>query len=203
MPPPTKYRAEIQAVGHECDLAILVVENEEFWEGMDFLELGDIPFLQEVVSVVAYPQEAFHWNDREPSEPVAAMLTCNNGKRSCWCGFREPISCSSLFLFINLMNFLVIAFCAGLGFVPITRPYLHDYGEEWCNTSPCRVCEQALKELPEKAGQQLIILSQVLMDNINAGYGRLAELQVKKVNGLEIDNLKHRCELVEDCGQES
>uniref|UniRef100_A0A6N2NIJ6 Protease Do-like PDZ domain-containing protein n=1 Tax=Salix viminalis TaxID=40686 RepID=A0A6N2NIJ6_SALVM len=64
---------------------------------------------------------------------------------------------------------------AGLGFVPITRPYLRDYGEEWCNTSPCRVCEQALKELPEKAGQQLIILS-----------------QVKKVNGLEIDNLKHR-----------
>uniref|UniRef100_A0A6N2NEM8 Uncharacterized protein n=1 Tax=Salix viminalis TaxID=40686 RepID=A0A6N2NEM8_SALVM len=54
--PPTKYRAEIQAVGHECDLAILVVENEDFWEGMDFLELGDIPALQEVVSVVGYPQ---------------------------------------------------------------------------------------------------------------------------------------------------
>ena len=53
---PTKYRAEVQAVGHECDLAILVVENEEFWKGMDFLELGDIPFLQEAVAVVGYPQ---------------------------------------------------------------------------------------------------------------------------------------------------
>lgn len=53
---PTKYRAEIQAVGHECDLAILTVESEEFWEGMNFLELGDIPFLQEAVAVVGYPQ---------------------------------------------------------------------------------------------------------------------------------------------------
>ncbi|EPS58030.1 hypothetical protein M569_16788, partial [Genlisea aurea] len=53
---PTKYRAEVQAVGHECDLAILTVASEEFWEGMNFLELGDIPFLQEAVSVVGYPQ---------------------------------------------------------------------------------------------------------------------------------------------------
>lgn len=53
---PTKYRAEVKAVGHECDLAILVVESDEFWEGMKFLELGDIPFMQEAVAVVGYPQ---------------------------------------------------------------------------------------------------------------------------------------------------
>lgn len=53
---PIKYRAEVKAVGHECDLALLVVENEEFWEGMTSLELGDIPFLQEAVAVVGYPQ---------------------------------------------------------------------------------------------------------------------------------------------------
>ncbi|KAL6954162.1 hypothetical protein U1Q18_047555 [Sarracenia purpurea var. burkii] len=53
---PIKYRAEVQAVGHECDLAILIVRSEEFWEGMIFLELGDIPFLQEAVAVVGYPQ---------------------------------------------------------------------------------------------------------------------------------------------------
>lgn len=53
---PNKYRAQVQAIGHECDLAILVVENDEFWEGMTSLELGDIPFLQEAVAVVGYPQ---------------------------------------------------------------------------------------------------------------------------------------------------
>ena len=57
---PTKYRAEVQAVGHECDLAILVVESQEFWEGMNSLELGDIPILQEAVAVVGYPQGTYH-----------------------------------------------------------------------------------------------------------------------------------------------
>lgn len=53
---PTKYKAEVQAVGHECDLALLTVESEEFWDGVNSLELGDIPFLQEAVAVVGYPQ---------------------------------------------------------------------------------------------------------------------------------------------------
>lgn len=52
----TKFRARVEAVGHECDLAILVIESEEFWEGMSCLELGDIPFLQQAVAVVGYPQ---------------------------------------------------------------------------------------------------------------------------------------------------
>ncbi|EPS59937.1 hypothetical protein M569_14869, partial [Genlisea aurea] len=87
---------------------------------------------------------------------------------------------------------------AGLVFVPLTQPYLHEYGEDWYNTSPRRLCERALRELPRKGGQQLIILSQVLMDDINTGYERLADLQVKKVNGIEVDNLVHLRRLVED-----
>ncbi|KAL9995620.1 putative protease Do-like, PDZ domain-containing protein [Helianthus debilis subsp. tardiflorus] len=41
------------------------------------------------------------------------------------------------------------------------------------------------------------------MDDINVGYERLAELQVKKVNGIEINNLKHMCQLVEDCNEDN
>lgn len=50
---------------------------------------------------------------------------------------------------------------AGFVFVPLTQPYLHEYGEDWYNTSPRRLCERALKDLPKKAGQQLVIVSQV------------------------------------------
>ncbi|RWW54013.1 hypothetical protein BHE74_00039428 [Ensete ventricosum] len=67
---------------------------------------------------------------------------------------------------------------AGLVFVPLSQPYLHEYGEDWYNTSPRRLCERALRELPKRAGEQLVILSQVLMDDINAGYERLSEFQV-------------------------
>uniref|UniRef100_A0A5B7BGG7 Protease Do-like 10 n=1 Tax=Davidia involucrata TaxID=16924 RepID=A0A5B7BGG7_DAVIN len=359
---PTKYRAEVQAVGHECDLAILVVEREEFWEGMNFLELGDIPFLQEAVAVVGYPQGGDNISVTkgvvsrvEPTQYVhgatqlmaiqidAAINPGNSGGPAIMgnkvagvafqnlsgaenIGYIIPVPVIKHFItgmeesgnyvgfcslglscqptenvqlrehfrmgpnmtgvLVSKINPLsdayrvlrkddiILAFdgvaiandgtvpfrnreritfdhlvsmkkpnekaevrvlrngeehdfsitlrplqplvpvhqfdklpsyfiFAGLVFVPLTQPYLHEYGEDWYNTSPRRLCEQSLRELPRKAGEQLVILSQVLMDDINAGYERLAELQVKKVNGVEVDNLKHLRQLVEDCSEES
>lgn len=359
---PTKYRAEVQAVGHECDLAILVVESEEFWEDMTFLELGDIPFLQEAVAVVGYPQGGDNISVTkgvvsrvEPTQYVhgatqlmaiqidAAINPGNSGgpaimgnkvagvafqnlsgaenigyiipvpvikhfiagveERGKYVGFcslglscqpTENVQLRNHFrmlpgmtgVLVSKINPLseahkilkkddiILAFdgvpiasdgtvpfrnreritfdhlvsmkkpnetaeirvlrdgeehelkvtlqplqplvpvhqfdklpsyfiFAGLVFVPLTQPYLHEYGEDWYNASPRRLCERALRELPRKAGEQLVILSQVLMDDINAGYERLAELQVKKLNGVEIHNLKHLSELVENCSEGS
>lgn len=56
---------------------------------------------------------------------------------------------------------------AGLVFVPLTQPYLHEYGEDWYNTSPRRLCERALRELPGKANEQLVILSQVIISGFH------------------------------------
>ncbi|PIA29567.1 hypothetical protein AQUCO_05800005v1 [Aquilegia coerulea] len=53
---PNKYRAHVHAIGHECDLAILHVDDPDFWNGMTSLHLGHIPFLQQAVAVVGYPQ---------------------------------------------------------------------------------------------------------------------------------------------------
>lgn len=359
---PTKYRAEVQAVGHECDLALLTVENEEFWEGMTFLELGDIPFLQEAVAVVGYPRGGDNISVTkgvvsrvEPTQYVhgtsqlmaiqidAAINPGNSGgpaimgdkvagvafqnlsgaenigyiipvpvikhfisgveEKGEYVGFcslglscqptenvqlrrhfrmhpdmtgvlvskinplsdahkmlrkddivlsfdgipiandgtvpfrnRERITFDHLVSmkkpgetalvrvlrdgvehefnitlqplqplvpvhqFDKLPSYYIFA---GLVFVPLTQPYLHEYGEDWYNSCPRRLCERALRELPQKAAQQLVILSQVLMDDINTGYERLSELQVNKVNGVEVENLKHLCSLVEGCREES
>ncbi|KAI3748445.1 hypothetical protein L6452_11513 [Arctium lappa] len=358
---PTKYRAEVKAVGHECDLAILVVESDEFWEGMKFLELGDIPFMQEAVAVVGYPQGGDNISVTkgvvsrvEPTQYVhgatqllaiqidAAINPGNSGGPAImgekvagvafqnlsgaenigyiipvpvikhfvdgveasgnYAGFcslglscqpTENIQLREYFgmrpdltgVLVSKINPLsdahnvlkkddiVLAFdgvpiandgtvpfrnreritfdhlvsmkkpnetaivrvlrdgeeleltvtlrplkplvpihqfdkvpsyfvFAGLVFVPLTQPYLHEYGEDWYNTSPRRLCERALRELPKKPGEEIVILSQVLMDDINVGYERLADLQVKKVNGIEINNLKHMCQLVEECKEE-
>uniref|UniRef100_A0A803L406 Protease Do-like PDZ domain-containing protein n=1 Tax=Chenopodium quinoa TaxID=63459 RepID=A0A803L406_CHEQI len=365
---PTKYRAEVLAVGHECDLAVLVVENEEFWQGVNHLELGEIPFLQEAVAVVGYPQGGDNISVTkgvvsrvEPTQyvhgatqllaiqidaainpgnsggpaimgdkvagvafqnlsgaenigyiiPVPVIkhfiagieecgkyvgfcslgLSCqamenqqlrehfgmDNGMTGVLVSKINPISEAHKILkrddvilafdgvaiandgtvittmvvpfrnreritFDHLVsmkkpnekaelkvlrdgkecNFLINVhplqplvpvhqfdklpsyyIFAGLLFIPLSQPYLHEYGEEWYNASPRRLCERALREQPKKAGEQLVILSQVLMDDINAGYERLAELQVKKVNGVEIDNLKHLCQLVEECKEKN
>jgi hypothetical protein len=41
-----KYIANVLAVGTECDIALLTVEDEGFWEGAEALEFGDLPRLQ-------------------------------------------------------------------------------------------------------------------------------------------------------------
>ena len=50
-----KYVASVLAVGHECDLALLKVEDPSFWTDLEPLEFGDIPDLQEDVTVIGYP----------------------------------------------------------------------------------------------------------------------------------------------------
>ncbi|CAL9221088.1 unnamed protein product [Arabidopsis halleri] len=51
-----KYKAKVQKIAHECDLAILEIDSDEFWKGMNPLEFGDIPPLNEIVYVVGYPE---------------------------------------------------------------------------------------------------------------------------------------------------
>lgn len=359
---PTKHRATVHAIGHECDLAVLLVQSDDFWDGMNPLDLGDVPFLQEAVAVVGYPQggdnisvtkgvvsrveptqyvhgatqllaiqidaainpgnsggpaimgnkvagvafqnlsgaenigyiipipvvkhflagveesenyvgfcslglscqptenvqlrEYFrmrpdltgvlvskinplsdahkilkkddivlafdsipiandgtvHFRNREritfdhlvsmkkPNE-IAAVKVLRNGEEHEFTITLRPLgSLVPVHQFDKLPSYFIFG---GLVFIPLTQPYLHEYGEDWYNTSPRRLCERALRELPKKAGEQLVILSQVLMDDINAGYERLAELQVKKVNGIEIENLAQLCRLVGECKEES
>ncbi|XP_022767576.1 protease Do-like 9 isoform X2 [Durio zibethinus] len=51
----TKYLAIVLAIGTECDIAMLTVNDDEFWEGVSPLEFGELPALQDAVTVVGYP----------------------------------------------------------------------------------------------------------------------------------------------------
>ncbi|CAN1725949.1 Protease Do-like 9 [Linum perenne] len=51
----TKYLATVLAIGTECDIALLTVDDDEFWEGVTPVEFGDLPALQDAVTVVGYP----------------------------------------------------------------------------------------------------------------------------------------------------
>jgi S1-C subfamily serine protease len=50
-----KYVAELEGVSHECDLALLRVRNEEFFEGVEPIEFGTLPLLGDAVTVSGYP----------------------------------------------------------------------------------------------------------------------------------------------------
>ncbi|XP_004306333.1 PREDICTED: protease Do-like 9-like [Fragaria vesca subsp. vesca] len=51
----TKYLATVLAIGTECDIAMLTVSDDEFWEGVSPVEFGELPALQDAVTVVGYP----------------------------------------------------------------------------------------------------------------------------------------------------
>ncbi|NBR48469.1 serine protease [bacterium] len=52
---PKPYSAKVMYVAHDCDLAMLAVDNAEFFNGTTALELGDIPAIESGVSVYGYP----------------------------------------------------------------------------------------------------------------------------------------------------
>eukprot|EP00899_Mesostigma_viride_P028424 jgi/Mesvir1/8767/Mv02684-RA.2 len=51
----TKYVARVLAIGTECDIALLTVDDDNFWEGVQPVQFGVLPKLQDSVMVVGYP----------------------------------------------------------------------------------------------------------------------------------------------------
>ena len=50
-----KYVARVLAIGVECDLALLTVDDDEFFAGTTPIDFGQLPSLQAAVTVVGYP----------------------------------------------------------------------------------------------------------------------------------------------------
>lgn len=50
-----KYIARVLAIGNECDIALLTVHDEDFWNDLKPLKFGTLPELQASVIVVGYP----------------------------------------------------------------------------------------------------------------------------------------------------
>jgi S1-C subfamily serine protease len=51
-----RFAAKVEYVGHECDLALLSVEDEEFFAGTRPLALGGLPELRDRVDVYGFPE---------------------------------------------------------------------------------------------------------------------------------------------------
>lgn len=52
---PNKMVASVLAINHDCDLALLTVDDPRFMEGVTPQEIGDLPELRDRVFVVGYP----------------------------------------------------------------------------------------------------------------------------------------------------
>ena len=52
---PKKYAATVEAIGQDCDLALLRVDDPKFFEGVEPLAFGGLPHLQDTVTAFGYP----------------------------------------------------------------------------------------------------------------------------------------------------
>jgi S1-C subfamily serine protease len=52
---PKKYVATVEHIAHDCDLALLKVEDPAFWKDTKVLEVGAVPEIESSVSVYGYP----------------------------------------------------------------------------------------------------------------------------------------------------
>ena len=55
----------------------------------------------------------------------------------------------------------------GLVFTPLVQPYLHEWGDDWYNRAPRKLCELAMNKTLDFEGQQIVVLSQVLSHQVN------------------------------------
>ena len=84
----------------------------------------------------------------------------------------------------------------GVTFVPLTRNYLHAYGPEWYRDAPdALLAAQGI--LPAEAGEQVVLIAQVLPADVNEGYHDVRAEIVRQVDGVKPRDLRHLVELLE------
>ena len=52
---PRPYVAEVEYVGHDCDLAVLTVQDNHFFENLEALDFGELPKVRSAVLTYGYP----------------------------------------------------------------------------------------------------------------------------------------------------
>ncbi|KNC81054.1 hypothetical protein SARC_06614 [Sphaeroforma arctica JP610] len=78
---------------------------------------------------------------------------------------------------------------AGLTFIPLVQPYLMEWGDDWYNASPRKLSQCAISGVAKLPNEQVVVLSMVLVDEINFQYQSMAQSQVLRFNGEKINNL--------------
>ncbi len=85
---------------------------------------------------------------------------------------------------------------AGLVFVPLHEPYLHEWGDDWMADAPPELVHLTITGIQSRDDEQPVILSRCFPSKETAGYLHLSDRRVLSVNGERVLNLRQMYELV-------
>ncbi|KAG6547502.1 hypothetical protein Mapa_010950 [Marchantia paleacea] len=89
---------------------------------------------------------------------------------------------------------------AGIVFAAVSVPYLRsEYGKDYDYDSPVKLLDKLLHAMAQTEEEQLVVVSQVLVADINIGYEDIVNTQILAFNGTAVRNLKHLANMVENC----
>lgn len=92
---------------------------------------------------------------------------------------------------------------AGIVFAAVSVPYLRsEYGKDYDYDAPVKLLEKLLHSMAQTEDEQLVVVSQVLVADINIGYEDIVNTQIMAFNGIPVRNLKHLAHMVETCKEE-
>ncbi|RLM56053.1 protease Do-like 9 [Panicum miliaceum] len=91
---------------------------------------------------------------------------------------------------------------AGFVFMAVSVPYLRsEYGKDYEYDAPVKLLDKHLHAMAQSPDEQLVVVSQVLVSDINIGYEDIVNIQVLAFNGTPVKNLKHLATMVEECNE--
>jgi S1-C subfamily serine protease len=85
----------------------------------------------------------------------------------------------------------------GLLFVPLTRDYLKTWGSQWWQDAPHSLLHHYESGVRSSKRHEVVILQKVLADSVNRGYHQFESLEIVKVQGKPLRNLKDLIRIVE------
>uniref|UniRef100_M1BPG1 Serine endopeptidase degp2 n=1 Tax=Solanum tuberosum TaxID=4113 RepID=M1BPG1_SOLTU len=92
---------------------------------------------------------------------------------------------------------------AGFVFTTVSVPYLRsEYGKDYEYEAPVKLLDKLLHEFRQSPDEQIVVVSQVLVADINIGYEEIVNTQVLAFNGERVKNLKSLASMVEKCSDE-
>ncbi|CAN6214445.1 unnamed protein product [Urochloa humidicola] len=91
---------------------------------------------------------------------------------------------------------------AGFVFMVVSVPYLRsEYGKDYEYDAPVKLLDKHMHAMAQSPDEQLVVVSQVLVSDINIGYEDIVNIQVRSFNGTPVKNLKHLATMVEECSE--